>query len=208
MKFLVPCGGFVNRSFGILTSPAHSSAVAGIKQGMPWAADNECFTKEFNVTRFLDWLERMEPYRDTCLFVAVPDVVGDARATLERWMEMAWQVDAWPVAFVAQDGQEDMPFPESFDVLFIGGTTKWKMGSGALECIRRGQALGTRIHIGRVNWYKRYRYFAGLPGGEDFTCDGTRQRFEGIDKATEAWATYMERPRQLHLPVPGGNHRR
>jgi len=206
--FLVPSGGFVDHRFGILTSPGHKGVPAGIIAGMPWAADNQCYTQEFDIHRFQNWLETMEPYRDTCLFVNVPDVVGDAIATLGQFADMAPSLTSWPLAFAAQDGQEALEFPSLFDALFIGGTTRWKMSPGALDCIRRAHALGKHIHIGRVNWYKRYAYFAGLPGSEEFTCDGTRQRFEGVEKTVAAWAKYMAWPRQAHLFVPGGDNRR
>jgi hypothetical protein len=34
--------------------------------------------------------------------------------------------------------------------------------------------------------------FAMIAGSDEFTCDGTRPRFEGIEKTKEAWAGYQE----------------
>ena len=199
MKFLLPVGGVVDHRFGIITTPAHGGIVDGIKAGMVWAADNEAFTVGFKPERFFPWLERMKPYRDTCLFITVPDVVGDAVATLARWDKWVHRFTSWPLAFVAQNGQESLPMPASFDALFIGGSTEWKESGAAIECIKRGQKRGTHIHIGRVNWGRRYRMFRVLEGSEHFTCDGTRTRFAGVDKSLSAWGAYQAQPPLLRL---------
>ena len=193
MKFLVPAGGMTNDTFGIITGHQHKDIPSGIVAGLPWAADNGAFTG-FNSAAFFPWLETMTPYRDTCLFVVVPDVVGDSMAT---WLEFVrWQPElaCWPLAYVAQDGQEKLPFPaiHEWDTLFIGGSTEWKVSQGALDCIGRAQHLSKRVHVGRVNWWKRYAHFRLCNGSDDWTCDGTRQRFDGIDKTLAAWAEYQQ----------------
>jgi hypothetical protein len=48
--------------------------------GFPWAADNGAFTG-FDAAAFASLLGRVAG-KPGCLFVACPDVVGDARATL------------------------------------------------------------------------------------------------------------------------------
>jgi len=212
MKFLLPVGGVTDHRFGILTSPAHYSAgyPQGIRDGMPWAADNDSFKRGFDFDKFFPWLGKMEAYRSTCLFVAVPDKVGDARKTLGLFIQWQPRLGDWPLAFVAQDGQEtiDFPDPSLWSTLFVGGTTHWKITDGAATCIKRAQALGKRIHIGRVNWPTRYRHFRAMQGSEDFTCDGTRTRFDGTDRTIEAWAHLMDSPKPLvetwplRLPLP------
>jgi hypothetical protein len=138
-------------------------------------------------------------YRPLCLFVTVPDVVGDSSATIDNFWRWSPHFTGWSLAFAAQDGQENHDFPSSdWGTLFVGGSTEWKEGLGAIECIKRAQALGKHIHIGRVNWWRRYALFRQIKGSEDFTCDGTRQRFEGIDRTKEAWAEYR---RRLVLPL-------
>lgn len=194
MKFLSPTGGYVGESFGVLTSPNHSITSA-IKAGALWAADNGAFTKGFDPSWYFPWLESMTPYRDKCLFVVVPDVVGDAIQTLDNYRYWSLRFDGWPLAFAAQDGQENLPLPNYFDTLFIGGSTEWKEGGGAIECIRRAQSLRKHIHIGRVNWKRRYSLFNVLDGSAVFTCDGTRTRFDGKKKTHAAWNGYMaQRP--------------
>ena len=198
MRFLIPSGGVVDRRFaGVLTSPAHRGVPVGIQGGMSWAAENEAYTRGFEPTRFFNWLETMEPYREKCLFLPIPDVVGNCIQTMANYRHWRRAFKDWPTAFVAQDGQDDHAFPrpaETWDVLFIGGTTEWKRSAGAIQCIQRGQAMGKRIHVGRVNWKRRYNLFRVLEGSEEFTCDGTRVRFDGRKKAMEAWLGYMDQP--------------
>ena len=189
MRFLVPVGGITEGVRGILTSYKHKGIPAGITAGLPWAGDNCAFTG-FEAQRFTEWLQRMTPCRATCLFIAVPDVVGDAAATLARYVAWAEAMGGWPLAYVAQDGSEEHEIPPSASALFIGGSTAWKESQVAIGMIRRGQARGLHIHVGRVNWGRRYRMFAVLEGSEHFTCDGNRQRFEGIERTLRAWHSY------------------
>lgn len=198
MKFLVPVGGVTADIYGILTSYQHAGAPAGVVAGLPWAGDNCAFTS-FDAARFSGWLDAMLPYRRTCLFVAVPDVVGDAAATLARYVTWAEALAGWPRAYVAQDGAEQHEIPASAAALFVGGTTQWKCGPGAVQLIRRAQAMGLHIHIGRVNWRRRYNLFRVLKGSEEFTCDGTRTRFDGRDRTLAAWAGYEQQPPLLGL---------
>jgi hypothetical protein len=135
----------------------------------------------------------MSTYFDKCMFIAGGDVVGDAKKTLEAFT--VFHFSGWSLAFCAQDGQEDLDFPPfGWSTLFIGGTTEWKTSPAAVECIKRAQVLGKHIHIGRVNWGRRYRMFARLEGSEEFTYDGTRQRFDGIEKTIREWAGYQAQP--------------
>lgn len=85
MQFLLPLGGTVDSRFGILTSYQHGGIVVGVKAGLRWAADNGAFSKGFDPAQFLAWMKSMEPYRETCIFVAVPDVVADSVATRRLW---------------------------------------------------------------------------------------------------------------------------
>lgn len=216
LKYLVPVGGMVDDRFGVLATWRHRGLPAGIRAGLPWAADNGAFTRCFDADLFLGWLESMRPFRPTCLFVAAPDVYGDAPGTLHAFAEWAQRLDGWPLAFVAQDGQEelDLPDPGLWAALFVGGSTAWKLSPAAVTVIRRAQGLRKRVHVGRVNYRQRYRYFRRLSESEgrdeEWTCDGTRTRFEGVERALAAWAAYMAEPApaadehlRLHLPGRG-----
>lgn len=200
MKFLYPVGG-VEDAPGIITAPNHGGVVAGIKAGLPWAVDAGClegppYVKRVDFPELFEWLRLVRPYRQRCLFVAAGDIVGDAVATLETYEEFAryFLSAGWPFAYVAQNGAESLPIPETAGAVFIGGDTEWKESMAAVSVIRRAQAMGKHIHIGRVNWRRRYELFRVLSGSEDFTCDGTRTRFDGVDKTIAAWEGYMAQP--------------
>jgi len=213
MRFLLPVGGIVDHRFGILTAPNHKGVPVGIVEGMEWAADlgvldGPEIVKRFDPDVALTWLgETMKPYRRRCLFIPVPDVYADAKATLRAWGTWALQFVGWPLAYVAQDGAEDLPFPSvpGFGTLFVGGSTEWKLSEACYSVILRAQEAGKRVHIGRVNWWRRYRHFAQMPGSRGWTCDGTRTRFDGTEKSVVAWADYMDREYQIRLPVPVGD---
>jgi hypothetical protein len=216
MRYLIPVGGVVDARFGVLTTWRHRGVPAGVCAGLPWAADNGAFNGGFEPDRFLAWLDILRAYRATCLFVAVPDVYADAAATAAAFGAWTSRLSPWPLAYVAQDGQEDcdLPDPRLWDVLFVGGSTQWKLSPAAVGVIRRAQRLGKRIHIGRVNYRRRYRYFRQLCESEDsheeWTCDGTRTRFEGVVRTLDAWAAYMAEPapapdEHLRLRLPRGD---
>ena len=135
-----------------------------------FAMDNGAFGI-FDVKDFLSLLAKHEPRKDLCRFVAVPDVVGSARRTLEVFRRWKHRLADWPLAFVCQDGQQDLPIPwDDIAAVFIGGSTDWKMGQHAAACVKAAKALGKWVHAGRVNTPARFDYFENL--GAD-SLDGT-----------------------------------
>ncbi len=148
---------FLQSFWGQILTP---SSYATAPKASLWCADNEAFTRRFKVWRFFRWLWKMRPHRKSCLFVAVPDVVGDARKTLWRYLIFAPLIKllGYRAAFVAQDGQESLWFPP-FDTLFVGGSTGWKLSEKADCCIRVAKQRGAWVHVGRVNSQKRMRHF-------------------------------------------------
>ena len=138
--------------------------------GGRYAIDNGAFSR-FREDKFRSVIHRHKADMDLCLFVAMPDVVGDARRTLEVFPFWYEHLAAWPKALVAQDGIEDLAIPwELLDAIFIGGTTEFKMSDAAAGVIKAAQILGKHVHIGRVNTPKRFLHFEKL--GAD-TCDGS-----------------------------------
>jgi hypothetical protein len=135
-----------------------------------FAIDNGAFAR-FDADAFRALLTRERPRRQLCRFVAVPDVVGSARRTLEVFNHWYDRLSGWPLALVAQDGQEDLPIPwDLIAAVFIGGSTAWKMGPHAAAVVRAAKALGKWAHVGRVNTPGRFEYFEAL--GAD-SIDGT-----------------------------------
>ena len=77
----------------------------------------------------------------------------------------------WPIALVAQNGQEDLPIPWGLiSAIFIGGDDSFKDSKGAADIIRTAQAMGKWTHVGRVNDPKRWQRCLDL--GVD-SVDGT-----------------------------------
>lgn len=139
------------------------------KEGF-FAIDNGAFAG-FQRDAFLSLLDRERESRDFCRFVAVPDVVASARRTLEVFDSWRFQLSGWPLALVAQDGQEDLAIPwQEIQAVFIGGSTEWKLSKGAADICKAGKAIGKWVHAGRVNTPARFEYFEKL--GAD-SIDGT-----------------------------------
>ena len=139
---------------------------------LPYAIDNGKFSawgseEPWNEQDFFDLLDRCQLARYKPDWVTVPDEVTDREKTLWLWNQYERRVRqyGWRLAFVVQDGMTPNDVPESADVIFVGGTTKWKWRNAALFC-----ATFPRVHIGRVNWVDKLEYCERI-GAE--SCDGT-----------------------------------
>lgn len=158
--------------FGLMVQPNNSYTLY-IPRYQCWAADNGAFSVKggFDPGRFGRMLHLASPHRASCLFVVAPDclrvaadgaVTGDARGTLKQYPAWARKIRGlgYPVALVAQDGLEDLldrvPW-RSVDVLFLGGSTGWKLSHRAKACVEAAQRRGKPTHMGRVNTYCRLR---------------------------------------------------
>jgi len=147
--------------------------------GAAWAADNGCFTAgdRFDPGAWLAWLDRQD--RGHCMFAVAPDVVGDAAATAARssaYLPTIRRLGFAP-AYVAQDGWDAAAVDwTAFDVLFIGGSTEFKVGAVARGAVLEAQGRGKRVHMGRVNSGRRFALAASW--GCD-SVDGTYLCFTG-----------------------------
>ena len=104
-------------------------------------------------------------------WVSVPDTVADADKTHQSFMEWQPRLSDLPLAYVGQDGCEDMDIPfNAFEAFFIGGSTEWKLSAAAISVITEAKRHGKIVHMGRVNSDKRLRYAHTL--GVD-SVDGT-----------------------------------
>jgi hypothetical protein len=148
--------------FGRLLSPRQFARAADTAAaGIPWAADNDCFQglDPLAYVRMLDAIKGLSG----CLFVTVPDVVGDWHATAELFelWHPAVQRRGLPVGLVAQDGLAPIWLDKQWhrlDCLFIGGTTEFKLSAEAERFAREAQDRGKWVHMGRVNSRKRFDY--------------------------------------------------
>jgi len=100
-------------------------------------------------------------------WILVPDVVTQAKATLDKWHQWSPELRAFghPLALAVQDGMNWYDVPSNADVIFVGGSTEWKWKSLPMWCRKF-----PRVHVGRVNSVEK------LWVCHDFgceSCDGT-----------------------------------
>jgi hypothetical protein len=178
---------------GAIITPAQGNRLPPVTA---WCADNGCGPGADGKAgggypgdrAYLLWLSHMSAQGGRrCLFATAPDVLGDAAATIERSAPFVYKFRAWfglPPAFVAQDGLEHLDVPwHWFDVLFLGGSTPWKLGPAARMLAAEAKARGKRVHMGRVNSLRRMRYARAI--GCD-SADGTFIRFGPERRLPEA----------------------
>lgn len=143
-----------------MTTPAQGNRVP---DGCPVGVDNGKFGSGYpGDAACLDFFERTaERYgRDRITFAVVPDAPFDARGTLTLFEQLqpAVQELEIPVAFAAQDGCDLLGVPwEAFDVLFLAGSTDWKIGPVAFRLTQEARERGRWVHMGRVNSLRRLR---------------------------------------------------
>lgn len=138
-------------------------------KGRTFAIDNGAYST-FDANAFLALLKRELPNRERCKFVCCPDVVGSARRTLEVFDAWHHRLHGWPVALVAQDGQEALRIPwDMIQAIFIGGSTDWKVSREAVAILKAARILGKWCHVGRVNTPDRLGVFEGLADSIDGT---------------------------------------
>ncbi len=161
---------------GKFLSPSSGNSMESIVSSQhEWAADNDAFTN-WNQEKFWAMLNKIANVSDLSrfLWVACPDVVGDAQSTINRWHEWFPQIDylGLPVAFVGQDGLESIPDQIPWDdmkAFFVGGSTDWKLSVAAERFVSEARERGLMTHVGRVNTRKRIRHAIEI--GAD-TIDG------------------------------------
>lgn len=145
-----------NETMGLIHSLAQGKSnewnKVRIDAGVPWCFDNGVFSGKFTESDWVGRLEGLKPYKDTCLFVAIPDVVGNARETISKFYQYRHFVTDFPVAFISQDGirEEEIPWGD-FDCLFVGGTDEHKLGKEGGWIINQAKEHRKWVHIGRVN---------------------------------------------------------
>ena len=86
-------------------------------------------------------------------WILVPDVVADWKATVREFSHWESRVrnTGWKVAVAVQNGASVADVKAmGVDVVFVGGTTEWKLRTTALWC-----SEFPRVHVGRVNTLER-----------------------------------------------------
>jgi hypothetical protein len=131
-----------------------------LETGLPIACDNGCF-KRWEPAAFVRMLADFGAVAD---WVAMPDWVGNAHATLTLWEGYARvYCDAeasvsW--ALVAQNGMDDCDwghFLSQADALFIGGDDRYKESRAVADLAAVAKGRGKLVHMGRVNTLRRFK---------------------------------------------------
>lgn len=139
---------------GFLISPSYLKRVPP-KKFMPFVLDNGAFeaykNKEpWDVEVWRNMLLYVRMMRLTPLWAAVPDVVANREETIKNWPTYSSEVKAlgWQTAFCVQDGMtvDDVPKDNGPDVVFVGGTDRWKFPN-----LKMWTENFPRVHCARVN---------------------------------------------------------
>jgi hypothetical protein len=167
-----------------------------------WGGDNDCFNPcGFNWRAFLKMMWQNRDIRRNCLFIVAPDKVGDAKRTLWRFWFWAIIIKllGFPVALAAQDGLENLSVPWFLlDVLFVGGTTEWKLSQRAVELVKEAKRHKKWVHVGRVNSQRRFQFCYKI--GVD-SVDGTH--FAKEPDYAIGWAVNLLRYLRRQIPLEG-----
>ena len=122
--------------------------------------DNGCFSNRWTEEVWWEWLIGIPR---TVRWAVCPDVFDPAggechEATLARWQYYAPRMrrHGFEPAFVCQVGATPNNLPDDARVLFLGGTTEWKLGVDAWAIARHAQAERLWLHMGRVNSKRRF----------------------------------------------------
>lgn len=161
----------INYEIGnLFSSPRHRT----VHHSIPYyALDNgafSCFKNQvpFCSNSFLNFLDKwtiknkLKPK-----WLVVPDVVGNKEKTIEYyyfWIEKLKHYQI-PLAFAVQDGMTKKDVPIEATVVFVGGTTEWKIST-----IPYWTAHFPRVHVARVNGWDRL--FLSYRSGAE-SVDGT-----------------------------------
>ncbi|NER37730.1 MAG: hypothetical protein F6J93_27845 [Oscillatoria sp. SIO1A7] len=123
---------------------------------LPYALDNGAWPafkneRPWSESQFLELVDRAARCPLPPKFLIVPDAVADCGRTLEGWHRWYPELKSlgWPLAFAVQDGIKTEQVPEEADLIFVGGTTEWKLRTLRHWCDRYP------CHIGQINTGKR-----------------------------------------------------
>jgi hypothetical protein len=152
-----------------LLTPATNNAV--VEAGR-FAVDNSCFTG-FDRPAFERLLVKIAKHKERCRWVSSPDVVGNAKRTIEAFSYWHPRIRRFglPVALVIQNGIEHEHIPwESVACIFIGGDDGFKTCAPVRDIVKAAKLMSVWVHMGRVNTPERAD--AALAMGCD-SIDGT-----------------------------------
>ena len=150
-----------NYSFAQLRTPLTAYGLSGQVYGL----DNGCFSK-FNKKT---WRRLVAEAKDNPpVFVCAPDIVGDARRTLELFDQFYDEIYPLPIALVLQDGIGNFDIDwNRVNAVFVGGSDAFKVSDEAINACKVAKMLDKWVHVGRVNTAGRVSRWIGLADSID-----------------------------------------
>jgi len=155
-----------------------------------YGLDNGSFT-DFNPKKFEQMAHKAKT-DNQCLWIALPDVVGDHESTMilyHHWLErLDLDGETKKRCFVLQDGcnlekhQNEPPW-DILEAVFVGGTDYYKSSRRCYEVVEKAQKLGKWVHVGRVNTPKRICYWYDI--ADSFDGSGIARFTHMRDKALQ-----------------------
>lgn len=134
--------------------------------GIPYGLDNGCFAGALDRATWDRLLEEAE--EDAPVFACLPDVVGDARRTVELFKYFTRHTNGIPRALVLQNGIEHVDIPwDDVAAVFIGGDNAFKISAVAFRIAGVAKMLGKWVHVGRVNTAARMRNWLDVADSGD-----------------------------------------
>ena len=138
-------------SVGVLIGPSYRKKVP-IDPWMPFVLDNDAYTcwrdgKPWDVEAWRAMLRWVRMTGHKPLWAAVPDVVTNPTATIANWTIYQDEIKSlgWNTAFCVQDGMTPDNVPANADVVFVGGSDRWKFPN-----LRTWTDHFPRVHCARV----------------------------------------------------------
>lgn len=139
-------------SVGFLISPSYYKRVHP-KKFMPFVLDNGAFEawtkkKDWDVNTWREMIDFVRMTGMRPLWAAVPDVVANREATIANWPKYVNEIKklGWDAAFCVQDGMSPSDVPWDADVVFVGGSDRWKFPN-----LEMWTSNFRRVHCARVN---------------------------------------------------------
>lgn len=150
-----------NYNFGQLRTPLTAYGLSGQVYGL----DNGCFSKFEKKT----WRRLVNEAKDNPpVFVVAPDIVGDARRTLELFDQFYDEIHPLPVALALQDGIGNFAIDwDRVSSVFVGGSDAFKVSDEAINACKVAKMLDKWVHVGRVNTAGRVSRWIGLADSID-----------------------------------------
>lgn len=154
-----------NFIFGQLRTPLTNYRLSGSL----YAIDNGCFSS-FKKDAWMRLIQeaKQQSVADQPVFVCAPDIVCDARRTLELFDIFYDVISPLKCCLVLQDGigQFDIDW-KKVEAVFVGGSDAFKVSQEAMAAAKTAKILGKWVHVGRVNTFDRLKQWIDVADSID-----------------------------------------